>query len=49
MTKNGFGVVVVAGYMRIAHSMISPVPWSCVLGLFSKQYNILYIILTDSN
>ena len=44
MTKNGSTAAVVAGYTRIAPSMMSPVPWSCVLGVYSK-YNL---ILTDS-
>ena len=52
MTKNEFAAAVVPGYMRTALSMMShAVPWSCVLGVFSKQLNImfyLYIILTDS-
>ena len=40
MTKNGSAAAVVTGYMRIASSMMSPVPWSCVLGVYSKN-NIL--------
>ena len=44
MTKNGSAAAVVAGYMRIVPSMMSPVLWSCVLGAYSK-YNL---ILTDS-
>ena len=45
MMKNGYAAAVVAGYTRIAPSMMNPVPWSCVLGVYSKQYNL---ILTDS-
>ena len=44
MTKNGSAAAVVAGYMRIAPLMMSPVPWSCVLGVYSKNN----LILTDS-
>ena len=40
MMKNGSTAAVVVGYTRIAHSMMSPVPWSCVLGVYSKQCNI---------
>ena len=48
MTKNGFAAAVVAGYMRTALSMMSPMPWSCMLGVFSKQLNMICSILTVS-
>ena len=45
MMKNGSAAAVVAGYTRIAPSMMNPVPWSCVLSVYSNKCNL---ILTNS-